>query len=159
MRESKQRGMSGRSLATAGGPRGGARLSGHWPRAVLERLEQVGVRDVLERQARRVERFVGIRKTRDLRSKGSVPTQVEPPPPELDLPWRECYDENYRRTYFFNVVSGESRWRAPPEEYVPYERPAAAPDRAVSVDAAALAAAEARFGAAAAAERPASVAL
>ena len=78
---------------------------------------------------------------------------------EEALPWRECYDENYRRTYFFNVVSGESRWRAPPEEYVPYERPAAAPDRAVSVDAAALAAAEARFGAAAAAERPASVAL
>ena len=36
------------------------------------------------------------------------------------IPWRECYDENYERCYFFNVATGESRWREPDAPYVPY---------------------------------------
>ena len=52
--------------------------------------------------------------------------------------WRECYDANYKRTYFFNVASGESRWRAPDDRYVPYEKPIEGPVRAQSVDPAAL---------------------
>ena len=32
-----------------------------------------------------------------------------------DLPWRECYDAKRQRTYYFNLYTGESRWRAPAE--------------------------------------------
>ena len=63
-----------------------------------------------------------------------------PPPQQEEKPpdWRECYDANYKRTYFFNVASGESRWRAPDDRYVPYEKPIEGPVRAQSVDPAAL---------------------
>ena len=63
---------------------------------------------------------------------------VSPPQEEKPPDWRECYDANYKRTYFFNVASGESRWRAPDDRYVPYEKPIEGPVRAQSVDPAAL---------------------
>ena len=37
-----------------------------------------------------------------------------------DLPWRECFDDARGRNYFFNVFTGESRWRPPAAPYVPY---------------------------------------
>ena len=75
------------------------------------------------------------------------PFKEDPPPadpPPTEPTWRECYDANYKRTYFFDVASGESRWKAPDESYVPYVQEA--PARTQSVDAAALKLAAARLG-------------
>ncbi len=76
----------------------------------------------------------------DLMEKQGPFRAATPPPPQEEKPpdWRECYDANYKRTYFFNVASGESRWRAPDDRYVPYEKPIEGPVRAQSVDPAAL---------------------
>ena len=76
----------------------------------------------------------------DLMEKQGPFRAATPPPPQEEKPpdWRECYDANYKRTYFFNVASGESRWRAPDDRYVPYEKPVEGPVRAQSVDPAAL---------------------
>lgn len=35
--------------------------------------------------------------------------------------WRECWDENYNRHYFFNDLTGESRWEEPDTEYIPLQ--------------------------------------
>ena len=75
-----------------------------------------------------------------MEKQGPFRAATPPPPQQEEKPpdWRECYDANYKRTYFFNVTSGESRWRAPDDRYVPYEKPVEGPVRAQSVDPAAL---------------------
>ena len=75
-----------------------------------------------------------------MEKQGPFRAATPPPPQQEEKPpdWRECYDANYKRTYFFNVASGESRWRAPDDRYVPYEKPIEGPVRAQSVDPAAL---------------------
>ena len=43
------------------------------------------------------------------------------PPSEMSYVWREGFDQNYQRTYYFNADTGESRWVAPDEPYRPYD--------------------------------------
>ena len=45
------------------------------------------------------------------------------------IPWRECYDDNYERCYFFNVATGESKWKPPDAPYIPYAADPATDDR------------------------------
>ena len=43
--------------------------------------------------------------------------------------WREGYDENHKRLYYFNTETGESRWTPPEDPFRPYD-----PDRSSSSD-------------------------
>lgn len=38
----------------------------------------------------------------------------------VEKQWRECWDDNYNRHYYFNDVTGESQWNEP-EDYLPLD--------------------------------------